>query len=96
MLVITVTFDIGAPDVAAFTDLVRANAATSTSIEPGCRQFDVCTSPRTPGEIFLYEVYDDAEAFDRHLASAHFKAFDAAVAPMVRAKTVRRFEQVWQ
>ncbi|MEM7522936.1 MAG: antibiotic biosynthesis monooxygenase [Pseudomonadota bacterium] len=43
--------------------------------------------------MFLYEVYDDAAAFDAHLASDHFKDFDAAVAPMVAAKTVRRLRQ---
>jgi (4S)-4-hydroxy-5-phosphonooxypentane-2,3-dione isomerase len=35
------------------------------------------------------EVYDDRAAFDAHLAAAHFKRFDAAVAPMVASKAVR-------
>ena len=33
-------------------------------------------------------VFDRA-AFDAHLATVHFKRFDAAVAPMVAAKSVR-------
>ena len=38
---------------------------------------------------FLYEIYDDATAFQAHLASPHFKAFDVQVAQMVAEKTVR-------
>ena len=38
-------------------------------------------------------VYDNRAAFDAHLASAHFKRFDPAVAPMVAAKTVRILEK---
>ena len=49
-----------------------------------------------PDEVFLYEVYADAVAFDAHLASAHFKAFDRATALMIADKIVRTFAQVHQ
>ena len=52
-----------------------ANAKVSRETEPGCRQFDVCVEADT-GRTFLYELYDDRAAFEAHLASAHFKAFD--------------------
>lgn len=38
--------------------------------------------------VFLYERYDDRAAFEAHLASTHFKTFDAMVAPCLEAKTV--------
>ena len=71
-----------------------ANARTSLAEEPGCHQFDVCTDPARPDEVFLYERYTDRAAFDDHLASAHFKAFDARVAPMIAAKEVRTYHEV--
>lgn len=68
-----------------------ANARASREREPGCRQFDVCVTDDDPGRVFLYEIYDDRAAFDAHLASAHFKAFDATVAPWLETKTVRTY-----
>jgi quinol monooxygenase YgiN len=49
----------------------------------------VCVDSADKASVFLYEVYDDRAAFDAHLATAHFKRFDAAVAPMVASKAVR-------
>lgn len=36
--------------------------------------------PGRPNEIFLYELYTDRAAFEAHLASDQFVAFDANVA----------------
>jgi len=93
MHVVTVEFDIDPAHWDAFIPLMMDQAANSLTNEPDCLQFDVCEEPAIPHRVFLYEVYQDEAAFDAHLASAHFKAFDAAVAPMVLAKTVRRMTQ---
>jgi len=58
------------------------------SDEPGCRVFDVCARSGDAYGIVLYEVYDDRSAFDAHLASSHFKTFDAASRDMVTGKRV--------
>lgn len=71
-----------------FLPLMKANARTSVEDEPDCHQFDVCRSLADENEIFLYETYTDRAAFDAHLASAHFQAFDQEVSEMVAAKTV--------
>ena len=63
-------------------------------IEKPLHVFDVCTDPADHRAIFLYEVYGDRGAFEAHMASAHFKAFDGAVARMVESKAVRIFERV--
>lgn len=60
-------------------------------LEDGCNQFDVCQSPDNEIEIFLYEVYDDAPAFQIHLKSSHFVEFDTQVASMIDEKTVRTY-----
>jgi quinol monooxygenase YgiN len=44
--------------------------------------------------VFLYERYADRAAFDAHLASTHFRAFDAAVRGMVAAKSMRALQRV--
>ncbi|WP_297837197.1 putative quinol monooxygenase [uncultured Roseibium sp.] len=94
MYAVTVVFQIKAEAVEDFLPLMIANAEASLKDEPGCRQFDVCTDPDRPGDVFLYELYDDADAFQVHLQTPHFKSFDAKVAGMIAQKTVRTYAKV--
>jgi autoinducer 2-degrading protein len=90
-LVIMVEFELHPGMEPEFRRLVIENAAASLRDEPGCCQFDVLTPEVGPGSrIVLYEIYDDAAAFDAHLATAHFAGFNEASAPLVAAKTVHR------
>lgn len=94
MYVVTVAFELKSGATDAFLPLMIENARRSLLEEAGCRHFDVCADPADPRAIFLYEVYDDRAAFDAHLASAHFQAFDAATASMIKSKAVRVFERI--
>ena len=78
----------------SFREALVANARASREREPGCRQFDVAVDPARPACFYLYELYDDRAAFDAHLASAHFKAFDAQVRDWVADKVVQVFERI--
>ncbi len=93
MLIVTVLFETRPGAEAEFAPLMRAQASNSLEREPGCEQFDVCRDPGEPSHFFLYEVYRDRTAFDEHLASAHYQAFDEAVSDLVARKTVRLFER---
>src|SRR5690349_4403720 len=92
--VVTVEFVVKPEFVDDFMPAMIENARTSLRNEAGCSQFDVCVLPTDRAQIFLYEIYDDRAAFDVHLASPHFKAFDAKVADWVATKTVRLYERV--
>ncbi len=94
MYVVTVDFRIKPAFLNSFREKMTANARASREQEPGCFQFDVCTDPGVAECIYLYEVYADRAAFDAHLASAHFRAFDREVADWVSAKSVRVFERI--
>ena len=94
MFAVAVTFQIHPEQVEAFLAPMMANAATSKTEEEGCLRFDVCTDAARPGEVFLYEIYTDRTAFDAHLQTPHFKAFDAVVAPMIASKTIQTYTQV--
>jgi len=94
MHVVIVDFEIDPAHWGAFLPLMQAQATNSLAKEPDCHQFDVCVEPDAPHRVFLYEIYSDAAAFAAHLASDHFKSFDAAVARMVRAKTVRQLTKL--
>lgn len=96
MFAVVAHFTIHAAQAADFLSLVVENAQSSRRDEPGCRQFDVVSDPARPGDVLLYELYDDAAAFDAHLTTAHFKRFDAATAAMIADKTVRTYTDVRQ
>lgn len=77
--VIIVEFGLDPAHFRAFDSAVRVNAAASLKNEPGCQQFDVLVPEEGANRIVLYEIYDDAAAFQAHLDAAHFKKFDATV-----------------
>jgi len=94
-LVILVEFVIKPDFVERFGRLIRANAKASVEREPGCRRFDVLLGPDDPRRFVLYEIYDDATAFDRHLQTRHFKTFAAATESQIEQRSVRRLGFVW-
>jgi quinol monooxygenase YgiN len=94
MYAVTVTFTIHDGQMEAFLPLILKNARASVADEPGCRQFDVCTDPERPGQVFLYELYDDEAAFEAHQQMPHFKATGVAVDGLVADKELRTFSTV--
>ena len=94
MYVITVAFSVRSGYEDRFLDRMRQQAKDSVEQEPGCHHFDVCVDPESPRQVFLYEIYEDAAAFQVHLDSAHFKDFDRTVADWVEAKTVKAWHKV--
>ncbi|MBE2259949.1 MAG: antibiotic biosynthesis monooxygenase [Candidatus Accumulibacter sp.] len=94
MYVIAVDLTIHPQHLPAFMPLLLENARLSREREAACRRFDVCQDPLQPEHVFLYELYDDRAAFDAHLASAHFKAFDTAAQGMPASKTVHAYQLI--
>lgn len=88
MYCVAVTFHLHEEYFAAFKKRVIRQAQDSLEKEPGCSVFDIWTDAERPNEVFLYEIYDDRAAFDAHLASEHFKTFDAEVVDWVADKKV--------
>ena len=89
--VVTVEFTIRPGFASPFLERL-ATQATDSLLEPGCSQFDVCVDPSDPRRVFLYQVYANREAFAEHLASTHFKDFDAATSAWVDTKTVAQWQ----
>ena len=95
MLVITVRF-VARPEYALeFLHRTRTQARASLESEPGCLQFDVCLDLQNPGQVFLYEVYSSAQAFEQHLATEHFREFDRETRDWIVSKSVERWSREW-
>lgn len=92
--VVSVELVINPERVAQFLPLILENAAASLKHESGCLVFDVCQGTDDKAQIFLYEVYQDEAAFQRHLKTEHFLKFDRQTAPDILSKTVRIFARL--
>jgi autoinducer 2-degrading protein len=90
---VTVSFALGDGQLSAFLALVRRNAAESVREEEGCLRFDVSVPADKAASpvVFLYELYRDRGAFEVHLRSGHFLAFDRASGPLVVEKTIATY-----
>ncbi|WP_136656779.1 putative quinol monooxygenase [Nitratireductor sp. XY-223] len=94
MFAVTVTFRIKPEHWQPFLSAVQTNAEASRDGEEGCRRFDVCTDADRPGEVFLYELYDDEAAFEIHHGTEHYAVFSEAVADLVEDKAVVTYRSV--
>ena len=94
MYAVAVELELKPGTLEAFLPLMMANAHASTGTEPGCRQFDVCSKADQPDHLFLFELYDDKAAFEHHLTTEHFRAFDAAGGAMIAATRLMQYDTV--
>ncbi|MHA3977442.1 putative quinol monooxygenase [Halovulum sp. GXIMD14794] len=94
MFVVVVDWQVAPENAPVFGDMLAVQARNSLDREPACRQFDICRDRNAPGRFLLYEIYDDAKAFDLHLETSHFKSFSDKAAPLTLAKEVRTFDRI--
>ena len=89
--VITVEFVLQQGAAEKFIPLIVDNAGKSRTLEPGCERFDVLVSPADRDRVFLYEIYRDRAAFQDHLKTPHFLAFNSASTPYVKDKKISEY-----
>lgn len=83
--VLVVNIRIKPESVAAFMQKLGENGRAART-EPGCRQFEVLVDPNDKTKVVLFEVYDDAKAFEAHQATPHFKQYLAEAVPLVASR----------
>ena len=76
MIAICVDFEIDPTNLDAFLSIIQKNASESLANEVGCYQFDILQDLQNPTKIFLYELYDDAAAFNLYKQSSHYLEFN--------------------
>ena len=94
MLAVCVDFEIDPASLDAFLTIMQKNAADSLAKEVGCHQFDITQDLQNPTKIFLYELYDDAAAFDLHKKANHYLEFNQLASEMATAKSVRLLQKI--
>lgn len=94
MYVVTVDFHITPEHAQDFQREMLINARSSVEKEPGCQRFDVTIDAQDPAHFFLFEVYDDEAAFQRHMTMPHFHTVNVATASWIVSKTIAIFFMV--
>ena len=84
-------FDVKSGMLDDFLAIARDDADHSVAEEPGCLQFDICTSDDDPDLVTFYEVYRSREAFDAHLETPHLDRFRQAFPALIEMERPVRF-----
>ena len=69
-------------NIEEFTQSITLDSIGSTNQEPGCLRFDVYQNINDPSELYLYEVYSNAQAFEYHRETPHIKKWKDTVKDM--------------
>lgn len=88
-----VDIDVVAGQIDAYLAALKENGAASVH-EPGCHEFNITVSPKDPNHVFIFEVYDNAAAFEAHRATDHFKKYAATTKEMVAKRDARALTSV--
>ena len=94
MLAVCVDFEIDSESLDAFLLSIQRNASDSLENEVGCHQFDITQDPQNPSKIFLYELCNDAVAFELHKNASHYLEFNDAISGMVNKKSIRLLQKI--
>ena len=94
MLAVCVDFEIDRTSLDAFLTIMKKNASGLLANEVGCHQFDIAQDQENPTKIFLYELYDDAVAFELHKKASHYLEFNDAILGMVNKKSIRLLKKI--
>jgi autoinducer 2-degrading protein len=86
-------------NVDEFIDSITLDSIGSTNEEPGCLRFDVYQNVNDPTELYLYEVYSNADAFEYHRGTPHIKNWQETVKDMYdesrKGQNGRRGKNIW-
>lgn len=75
MFIMLVKLQVKPEMIDEFTAAILTNAELSVQRDPGCVRFDVSQQQDDPTQWYLYEVYENEQAWVNHRAAPHFLAF---------------------
>lgn len=68
-----------------YLSILKEEAAASVRLEPGVIAIYPIYQKEKPTEIRILEIYQDKEAYESHLQTAHFKHYKANTLKMVKS-----------
>lgn len=92
MFAVSVIFTIAPEHADAFQKLICQHAARTLELETGCHRFDVGFDEANACRVFLYELYENQQAFDQHCQSDYLAAFFETAGEWIKDKEVNRWK----
>jgi (4S)-4-hydroxy-5-phosphonooxypentane-2,3-dione isomerase len=89
-----VDIDVVPGKIENYLTAIKEVGAASIKSEPGCSEFDITVSQKDPNHLFIFEVYENAAAFDAHLKSDHYKKYAATAKDVVAKREVHPLSSV--
>jgi autoinducer 2-degrading protein len=72
---------------------LKENGAAAVT-HPGCHEFNILVSQKDPNHVFIFEVYDNAEALKAHKETESFKKYDAITKDMITKRDSKSLTSV--
>lgn len=89
-LIIIADFRVAADGITAAREAFAHHVAASRA-DDGSERFDAVEDEKTPGRFATVEVWASRAALDRHKVTDHYRAFRAAIDPLLSAPPADRF-----
>jgi quinol monooxygenase YgiN len=89
-----VDIDVVPGQIENYLAAIKEVGAATIKTEPGCSVFDITVSQKDPNHLFIFEVYDNAAAFDTHLKTGHYKKYAATAKDIVAKREVHQLSSV--
>lgn len=93
MVVLTATYTVDPHEMEGVLADLQEMVLRVHAQEPGCTMYQVHQSVEDPRKILLYEVYQDQQSFDAHVATGHFREI---VLGRIVPKLLHRERQLWR
>jgi quinol monooxygenase YgiN len=77
--------EVDAAQLESYKAAANEQIETAMQLEPGVLVFYSVSEKDSPTHIKVFEIYRDADAYQAHLQTAHFKKYKAATATMVKS-----------
>ena len=89
-----VDIDVMPGQIETYLAAIKEVGAATIKTEPGCSEFDITVSQKDPNHLFIFEVYDNAAAFDTHLKTDHYKKYAMTAKDTVAKREVHPLSSV--
>jgi (4S)-4-hydroxy-5-phosphonooxypentane-2,3-dione isomerase len=91
MIAVIVEYEIDPAKRAELISIIHEHARRTKQEEPGCVRFDVLHPVAEPGNktadrLLIFELYRDAEAFEKHRASPNLPRYFANTKPFIKSR----------
>lgn len=87
-IVITATYQVEEENLPVVLELLRRVQSLSV-LEKGCIYYQAHQTTEEPGEIFLYEIYENEKALNQHRLSQHFQEIVVQqIVPLLQSRNV--------